>query len=256
MRYDVRLNNASLNDISERIGITDVSEDKPNENVQTVQNGYSFGSRLLRKTRKSLSISVSFVATVEDTQQRADIYARIQRWANGGGYLTISNYAGKRLYIDNAELPSLGSVKNWTDEITITLTAYAMPYWESAYPLSAAISTAARTGSTTLIPPGNADECLVDVEIRASGGVNALTITAGDTSMTFAALGLTSGQTLKIGHNDDGLLTMKIGDVSVMSKRTAASSDDLKLVPGKIGTVSFNAGSPCTAVFRTRGRWL
>ena len=117
-------------------------------------------------------------------------------------------------------------------------------------------SAAAVSGSGTLIPAGNEKQCTCDASITAAGGtVNALTVTAGNSSMTFAALGLTAGGTLTIGHDESGFLTLKIGDASVLSKRTAGSADELLVAPGKLNAVSFSADATCTALFASYGRW-
>lgn len=256
-QYEVRLNNKSLSDLSDKLLIVDVNESDAEESDQAIKNGYGNGSRLMRTVRGSLSVGMSFVIRESDAGERMAIYNRVLAWARNGGWLEISDRMGQRVHVERVAMPSLGSVRKWMGTLSATFTAYSVPFWECSRPVSVGVSTAARTGSVNLLPPGNGKECVMDAEITAVGGTtNALTITADGKSMVFASLGLTVGSVLKIGHTDNGLLTMKIGDTSVMDKRTAASADDLILEPGKKNAISFTSGSTCTAVFKTRGRWL
>ena len=83
-----------------------------------------------------------------------------------------------------------------------------------------------------------------------------MTLTAGDTTMTFAGLALGAGQTMTIAHNARGLLTAHIGGASVLGKRTAASSDELELEPGKNATLSVATGGTASTTFEVRGRYV
>ena len=255
MRYDVWLGGKRLTDACSVARIVDVTEDAPKESPVTAALGVRDGSRLLRVRRERLTVEVTLALMEQDKARRALFYEQLCAWA-APGWLAISDRPGRRLHVDEARVPALGSVRDWTDEIKVSLTAYAVPYWDGSFPAMASITTAATSGNAALFPRGTATSCPVTAKIKAVGGtVNALTVTTGDTSMTFASLGLAAGSTLTIDHADDGTLRMKIGSTSVMSKRTAASADDLLLVPGKSGAVGFTANATCTAVFETRGRW-
>lgn len=255
-RYDIRLNNRRLADLGESVFVTDVSEGAPSEDVSGEEFGGRDGTRLVSVTRRSLQVTATLVIRERDIQRKADVYERVRLWARGGGYLMLGGRHGQRLYVERVQLPSLGSAKKWTDGLKVVFAAYAKPFWESAYEVVATIGTAATSGSATLLPPGGGEKCVVDAEVTAVGGaVSTLTVTAGDTSMAFASLGLAQGQTLRVGHTEDGLLYIRIGNTSAMGKRTGASSDELELMPGVPGAVSFSANRTCRAVFKTRGRW-
>lgn len=254
-QYDVRFNNVSIRDASGAIQIVDISEITPKEEKKTVAMGLSHGSRLLRRIRESLSVKVEFAIRENDFERRAAAYDRVISWAKGVGELSISDRIGQILHVDSSEFPTMGSVKGWAGNITATFTAYARPFWESAFPAIASIPTAASVGTASILPPGNEDECFLDAEITATEAVNTLSITTGASEMSFSSLGLAKGQTLIIDHTDDGFLRMRKGEISVMEKRTEASSDELIVIPGKLNTVKFTANGACTATFHTRGRW-
>lgn len=255
MIYDVRYNNVSIKDASGAIQVVDVSEITPKEKVTTVAAGLSHGTRLLRRIRESLTVTMTFVIREKDLAARAAAYDRVLQWAGGAGWLSISDRPEQMLYIDIAEFPTMGSAKGWAGEITANFTAYSRPFFESAFPAIASVTTASKSASVSILPPGNAEECLLEAEIKAGATCNTLTIQTGKSTISFASLGLSNGQTLTVGHTDDGLLQMKIGETSVMAKRTEDSSDDLLATPGQTNTVKFTSSGACTATFSTRGRW-
>ena len=255
-RYEARLDNHPLTDAGANLMITDVIYSAPEERVQAEELGGADGSRMQRVTRSRLSVSLTILLRERDPMRRQAAYAQVQRWARGGGSLTLTDRPGQRLQVDDVRLSGLGSTQRWTDALQLTCIAYNKPYWESEYPAVATLGTAALESSALLTPRGNAASAVVDVDITAVGGtINALTLTAGDTTMSFAALGLAAGATLTLEHAKSGLLVIRAGTTSKLDKRTAASADELLLTPGLPGLVRYNANASCTAVFRTRGRW-
>lgn len=254
-RHDVWLKGISIRDCDPRIIVSGITENQPKEKDSVSYLSYAHGGRLAKTLRQELSVSVIVGIKETDMQKRDAVYQAIRKWGRNAGYLNASTRENQRLYVERMEVKTSG--KKWTETITLTLTAYAMPFWENIAAQSAAISTAATSGSALLSAPGNADECAVDAEITAVGGtLNTLTVTVGSTSMSFTALGVSAGAKLAISHTDTGLLTIKNGSTSLMSKRTGASSDDLIAEPGGSNAVSFSANVTCTAKFSTRGRWL
>ena len=73
--------------------------------------------------------------------------------------------------------------------------------------------------------------------------------------MTFAGLAMEAGQTMTLAHDARGLLTARIGNASVLDKRTAASSDELELEPGKNATLSATTNGTASTTFEVRGRY-
>jgi len=254
-RYDVWLNGISIRDNDPRIIISGITEGQPKEKSTITYMGYTHGGRLSKTVRQELSIAVTIGIKETDMRERDAVYQAIRKWGRYAGYLTTSSRENQRLYVEDMNIKTSG--KKWMETITLTFTAYAKPFWENLSAQSASIGTAATSGSTFLFAPGNADECTVDAEITARGGtLDTLTVTVGNTSMSFTALGVTVNNRLTIAHTDDGLLTIKNGSTSLMSKRTGASADDLIAEPGSSNAVSFSGNVTCTAKFSTRGRWL
>ena len=73
--------------------------------------------------------------------------------------------------------------------------------------------------------------------------------------MTFAGLALGAGQTMTIAHDARGLLTARVSGTSVLDKRTAASSDELELEPGKNAALSVTTNGTSSTTFEVRGRY-
>lgn len=253
-KYDVWLNGINILDCDSRIVVSEIEEQPPKEKSNISYMGYTHGGKLIKTVRRELSVDVAIGIKETDMHERDAVYQSIRKWGRYAGYMVTSRREGQRLYIEEMKIKSSG--KKWTEIATLTLTAYAKPFWEEIGARSISIAEAT-SGSTTLSAPGNADECTVDAEITAVGGtLNTLTVTVGDTSMSFTSLGIAANSKLTIAHTDAGLLTIKNGATSLMAKRTGASADDLIAEPGSSNTVSFSANVTCTAKFSTRGRWL
>lgn len=257
-RYDVWLSGISLRDIDPRIVIDSIDDNAPEQKSNVSYMGYTHGGKLIKTVRQALSIDIAIGIKETDLHERDAVYQSIRKWGRYAGYLATSRREGQRLYVEEMKIKTSG--KKWTEIATLTLTAYAKPFWEETGTRSVSIAQAT-SGSATLSAPGNADECTVDAEITAKGGtLNTLSVTVGDTTMSFTTLGIAVNSKLTIAHTDDGTLTIKKGDTilmtSVMSKRSATSADELIAIPGASNTVSFSANVACIAKFSSRGRWM
>lgn len=89
----------------------------------------------------------------------------------------------------------------------------------------------------------------------SGANIASATVTVAGRSMTFADLGLGANETLRISHDARGVLSIKIGNRSVMAKRTETSADDLYADPGANG-FSFSAQRACRLTVSCRGRFV
>ena len=253
-RYDVRLNGISLNDFGEDVIITDIVEDEPSE-VETVQSmAYANKSYYAGRVRDGLSVTVTFAIRAYGIIQRTDIYSRIAKWASKPGFLEINDRTGQRLYIDAAKLPSVGSVRNWTDTISIQFMGYSKPFWEGCFVAMASQATATTSASMALFAPGNAESCVLAAKITATTAITSLTISCGSDKFILSA-SIQPGQVLEISHTDDGYLRITANGQSVLASRSADSTDEIRLVPGASNAVSVTANGQFTATISTRGAW-
>lgn len=253
-RYLVGLDGVELSAIAPEIIVTDITHNAPVREVRASDIAGRNGKLYTRTVTSSTGVTVSFEIHTPDVRRRAAIMEDVQRWAMPGGVLTTSDRPDRVLRVVCESLPTIGSAQKWTGICSIGFVAYAVPFWEDELPRLVTISG---NGSKILFVPGFAAPASVEAKVTntGSGSISTVTLTAGDTSMTFAGLALGAGQTMTIAHDARGLLTVRIGGASVLAKRTAASSDELELEPGKNATLSVTTNGTASTTFEVRGRY-
>ena len=248
----VNLGGAQLDEIDSAIVIRKVDTGVAHESVGATNRMGGYGQRMTSQHWETLEVNVSFAINVykNNLAKRREIFDAVMAWANQKGWLKTNEQPGKRMYAEKAVLPSAGDLREWTKEYTITFRAYGVPFWQD--------STATEDDDGEMTVPGSRRTvCNASVENDGSSTIDSLTVTAGDSTMEFTDLGLEAGETLRIGHVNDGVLWLRIYNSnniyrSVMSKRTGGSADDLYVEPGLI-SVSASAG---TASFSCYGRYV
>ena len=256
LAHRAALNGAQLDEVDPRIIIKGIEEGAGKESVGSVSLGSADGTRITGKRRDTVEVQVRFSLNIrrDDLQSRSDLFEAINAWAVKGGYLTVNYKAGRQLYCDEVVLPGAGDQYKRTNEYTITFRAHAIPYWQQDPAVSASTGTGTRgTGS---IPVAGSARTVCDAELQNMSGANiaSATIAVGGCSMSFSNLGLGANETLKISHNDKGVLAIQIGTRSAMARRSDESADDLFADPGNNG-FSFSAQRACRLTVSCRGRF-
>lgn len=246
----VSLGGVQLDSLDNSIVIKSVDPSVPHESVNAVNRMGGFGQRMTRHHWETLEVSVKFAIDLPKTQMiaRRAVFDKIIKWAIGGGWLTTNQMNGKRMYAEKAVIPSGGDMREWVSEYTIIFRAYGVPFWQD--------DTATADVSGALTVPGIIRTvCDAEIENGGSSTIDSMTVTAGNSTMEFSGLGLAAGETLKIGHGNDGVLWIRIYSDntyrSVLDKRTGGSADDLYVDPG-VRSVSASSG---TASFSCYGRY-
>lgn len=247
-RYTAYMNGKGLQDIDPTIVITDIREKAPSMRNITSEKGWGHGSRYVDGFRESLAVGIRFMIREYDVNKRRDICSRIRAWAQEG-YLTDSEHQGQRLYVVCTAFPNVDSAMKWTTELDLTLTAYDVPFWENETPSKA--STSGTSGTLALALTGSTDAPL-NFLVTASENITDFTVSVNGGSMSFSGL---STKRLEITHDSRGILSVKAGDASALSKRTSTSSDDLQAHYGS-NTISYTCNTSCTVVATARGRYL
>lgn len=253
-RYDVRLDGRSISDVDPSVIVTDIVYNQPMEQMEQTSLAGRDGSSMRRRTR-SASVSVSVEIHEQDPRARMEVCRRLQSFAMRGGVLTTSDRPGQRLRVVCTQPPVISSALRWTQLETIIFTAYDVPYWEDIRQTSLSVASSGSGGSLYISGTARVTPVSVSVTNTSSSVVNTLTVTVGDTSMSFASLGLASGAKLVIDYDDAQRLRIRIGNTSKMDKRTAESSDDLLAVCNQATSVTVAANASVTAVCTARGRW-
>ena len=254
-RYLVGLDGVELSAIAPEIIVTDITHNAPVREVRAYDIAGRNGKLYTRTVTSSTGVTVSFEIHTPDVRRRAAIMEEVQRWAMPGGVLTTSDRPDRVLRVVCESPPTVGSAQKWTGVCSIGFVAYAVPFWEDETPRFVSITG---NGSKSLFVPGFAAPAGVEAKVTntGSGSISSVTLTAGDTSMTFAGVLLESGQTVTIAHDTRGLLTTRIGGASVLDKRTPESSDELELEPGKHATLSVTTDGTASTTFEVRGRYV
>ena len=254
-RYLVGLDGVELSAIAPEIIVTDITHNAPVREIRASGIAGRNGKLYTRTVTSSTGVTVSFEIHTPDVRRRAAIMEDMQRWAMPGGVLTTSDRPDRVLRVVCESLPTVGSAQKWTGISSIGFVAYAVPFWEDETPRRVSITG---NGRKSLFVPGFAAPASVEAKVTntGSGAISSVTLTAGDTSMTFAGLSLGAGQTMTLAHDARGLLTARIGGASVLDKRTAASSDELELEPGKNAALSVTTNGTASTTFEVRGRYV
>ena len=254
-RYLVGLDGVELSAIAPEIIVTDITHNAPVREVRASDIAGRNGKLYTRTVTSSTGVTVSFEIHTPDVRRRASLMEEVQRWAMPGGVLTTSDRPDRVLRVVCDSPPTIGSAQKWTGVCSIDFVAYAVPFWEDETPRFVSITG---NGSKSLFVPGFAAPAGVEAKVTNTGSssISSVTLTAGETSMTFAGVLLESGQTMTIAHDTRGLLTARIDGTSVLDKRTPESSDELELEPGKHATLSVTTDGTASTTFDVRGRYV
>lgn len=253
-RYLAALDGVELSAIAPEIIVTDITHSAPVREVRASGIAGRNGKLYTRTVTSSTGVTVSFEIHTPDVRRRALIMEDVQRWAMPGGVLTTSDRPDRVLRVVCESLPTAGSAQKWTGVCSIGFVAYAVPFWEDEAPRRVSITG---NGSKSLFVSGFAAPASVEAAVKNTGSsaISTVKLTAGGSFMEFSGLSLASGQTLTVSHDARGLLTARIGSTSVLGKRTAASSDELELNPGKNATLTVTTNGTANTTFEVRGRY-
>lgn len=256
-RFSVWLNGQGLQDIDETVFVIDVAESTPEEDKQTATTAAP-GTILLSRTRRALSVTITFCVREYDITRRRQIVDEIRTLCAAGGWLEINERPDQRLWVTCDTLPTISSSQRWTDNLSVVFVAYSAPYWQQKTASKAKISTPTVSNTVNIRPIGNAMETPLQAEITAYGGtLTSFKIVVNDTSeIVFSGISLSGGKTLVIGHDAYGRFTATIDGNSVLKNRTASSADDLLVESGKNNKIKVSSDVRLTATFSTYGRWI
>lgn len=251
-RYEVVLNGQALSSISASILILDVQYATPSIKNETYSVAKRQGARLHRRYYDRASVTINFEIHEYGIANRMKVCNAVQRWAKNGGVLQINDREGQRLRCVCESFPVIKSALKWTDVLSVTFSAYSLPFWEEISP--SVLTLTGTSGSGSLYVPGCVDEAFAEVDITAGGTLTSLTLTANGRTMTLSGISVSSGSVVKIAYDDEMIQSIKVGNTSLLTKRTGV--DDLVFKCGESNSVSFTSNVSVTASFKVRGLWL
>lgn len=258
-RYKAVLNGVSLTEISPKIAIRDISY-SPAEIRRTTSSlanrsgAMVAGEDQYNGARCEITVEIHEYSTIK----RQELCQAIIAWAVNGGVLEINDRPDQMLVCRCDDLPSISSVQEWTEYITMSFSGYESPCWQDIHPAVLALS--GTSGSGYLAVPGVGIKTFAEVEIVPQSTITSITITVEDTSITLAGLVMASGEKIRIWY-DRGIQKIRIihadnSETSILNKRTATSSDDLVVTSGKRNAVAFSASAVANVKISARGVWL
>ena len=251
----VSLGGVQLDELHERVVVLGIDPGTPNESVQTISRMGGSGQRVTLQHWEKLEITVTYGIDVPKTNMilRRQIFDMVNAWALKKGWLRVNWMPGKRVYIDKVTVPTSGDLWEWTNNYTISFTAYNVPFWQDENPTQT---------MRNLFTSGNVDiqvagvvQTVLDVDFRNRSGmtINNFTINAGRGSLYLTGINLGGSATLSINHGTDGILRITAGGVSVLPKRTGL--DDLYVEPGNL-RVMVSADRAGDLTIRNYGRYV
>lgn len=250
-RYEATLNGMPLSAISADILILDIAYPPAEISFSTYRGAKRHGNRVYREYVDHRDVTISFAIRSYDIVERQTICNAVQRWAKNGGVLQTNDHEGQQLRCVLLSPPSLQSAKKWTDPITLTFRAYAMPFWEDVIPTILTLSGTSKSG--TLYVPGSVDGGCFEIEAVPSGTLTTLNLTTNGKTVTLSGISVSSGTAVKIEYDDEMIMSIKAGNTSLLNKRSGA--DDLPMLCGENNAVSFSANVSCSVTFKGRGVW-
>ena len=264
LKRRVSLNNAQLDELDDRIIITGIDEAAGKASISASGTANNDGQRITQIRRDTLDVTIKFSLNIKNDNMaaRSALLERINLWATGGGWLRIGHKPDRMLLVTLAQAPGAGDMFNWTNEFSIVFRAYSVPFWESESQ-TIVNSGVAASGGLWMSVPGNTRTVLkLNAENRSGAVINNIrivTVQNGQANaIQFSGLDLRGGQTLTIDYNQTQSLFVvrnRIGNTSVMSKKTAGSADEFVVSPGTLN-VQWSADRAIMMQAVCRGRYL
>lgn len=254
VKYEAWMNGEALGSVSPYLYITGIECRPAALTVRTVEPGARDGEMEGVSRWKGATVTISFILQKSSGPERENILQAVYAWGKRG-ILEISDRPGKQLHVICTAPPYVPDNLSWGNIMSLKLQTMENPFWEEKVP--ARFTTSAGTsGSGDLYVPGNIGKARVEATVTPGSGTMAnCTLTVGGYTFTLTGVNATASNPLKVTYDDRGILSIKVGDTSVLDKRSAGSADDLLAECGSTVHVSFTASASATVTFAARGLW-
>lgn len=251
-RYDAILNGISLSRISADILILDIGYQAPSLQDTTFTVAKRHGARTFRRYFDPAVVTISFEIHSYSIRQRQAIRNAVCTWAKDGGTLKTNDRDGQFLQCVCSGFPSVESVRNWTDPLTIEFTAYVVPFWQETVPKT--VSLSGTSGSADVWVPGSVDGAFVEANVKANDALTNVMLAVNGRELTLSSISVASGRTIVISYDTDGIQSIKVRSTSLLNKRTGV--DDLLANCGASNNFAFVSDASVDVTFSVRGWWL
>lgn len=213
------------------------------------------GQLLTTDEPQKREITIEFaIRDGRDYTRRMEAFQAASAWAYGGGWLEVSDRPGQRIYVVASQMPAIGRLREWTENMSIHFTAAWNPFWEEVAPYTAGL-TGVTSGSVSMAIPGNTQSHLA-ARITPTAALSTLTlgVEETDTEITIApATSIAAGTEIDLVYDSHHLLCITAGSTQLMRYRSG--SDDLLVNPGT-ATISYAFSASCDVQLIAGGAWL
>lgn len=248
-RYqDAWLDGIQLSSVHPAIIVQHISESAPKKDTKTAVRPGG-GTYLISNnvTEREITISVA-IRQARDFITRTEAYNALVAWAVNGGMLELSNRPGLEIFVTCKEPPSLGRLRDWAEDISITFVAYWYPYWVDKIAQTA--SASGTSGTVDLSVLGTWPGCLEADITPTDGTLTTVTMSVDADGINVSPISIASGHTLHLRYDERHLMHIEADGAQLMAQRYGV--ENIRLRPG-IQTVTYEANTACTWVFKSRG---
>jgi len=254
MRTDITctLNGHGLAVLDSSIYIEDISEEVTVEQ-ETIQRAPYGMFPLNNPGRSSVKIKVKFMIKEKDRTDRMTVIQKVRGWATNG-WFTMNTRPDQRLYVFCTKPPALETF-DWKARMEMEFSAYGEAFWQDVTPVTVVSDSAASSATVSITPTGTQDTFLEAEIAPSSGTLTSVSITSGGRTIALSGLSVTSSAPLEIYYDELHILHIESGGTSLLSKRSAASADDIILKAGRSNSVSLTFGRACNYTIKARGLW-
>ena len=244
-----------LDELHDAIVIRGIDAGTPKESLQAVNRMGGAGQRVILRHMETLEAKVTFAIDIPKRRiaERREVFDLVKDRALRGGWLTVSERPGKKMWAEKVIMPDAGDLWDWTRDWDILFRAYGVPFWVDENPASVTVPNIT-SGTAQITVPGD-EETVLDVKFENISGQNIpnFSVGAGGKTLELTGVNLGAGQTLEIYHTPDGLLRAVKGTESVYG--LLGGADDLNVKPGDV-TVTVAATRAGKLTVSCAGRYL
>ena len=260
-KYDAFIDGVSIRSLSPILRVTGIKEQIVRPDVNTEAYPVLHGSFMLGARRRELTVQITFVlAEIYNLTARAQAVDAVNAWAKAGK-LEVNYRPDKCIFVDAVtEYPSVENIKDLTGEYSVTLSAYAMPFWVDAVPVEVPefIPDAVNGTTVTMQMSGNQTAYLEATVTIMEDSLTALSIGLTDASSALALdipqeTALSRGDVLRIAYDQNHFLFIRADEGGILQGvLTRNSSDHVLLSPGA-NAIHVYADTKVSVVLRARG---
>lgn len=259
-KVTVVLNFVAMHTLDTRIVIQKVTELAPNWNINTAGKASLIGQRYVSTEKRYREVQVTFaIDEVQNLGTRMSVLQKVANWAKNGGTMMLGYRDMQRLQVVCTGFPQINGIDAWTENYTVTFRAYDKPFWEQGSP-NVVTAHSANTNVTLNMSFGNDNsKLIVSATNNQTNVCNTLIVKRGTEQIEMSNLGLAAGETFILDYDERDIQRMRIRNGStyrsVMDKRTAASADDIWVVPLN-NSITVQAGAVLDWELSSYGRWI